>query len=89
MIAREDIVAMCGLSEDEIAAIAEHEHVPDVVAAALGRYLLDGHDPQAIRVMIKDDIRTALSRGDEAHAAQLFAALHHFMNEHAGEFRRA
>jgi hypothetical protein len=88
MIAREDIIAMCGLTEDEIAAIAEHEHVPDVVAAALGRYLLDGHAPQVIRLMIKDDIRAALDRGDEAHAAQLFAALHHFVSEHAGEMRR-
>ena len=88
MIAREDIVALCGLSEDELAAIAEHEHVPDVVAAALGRYLLDGRDAQAIRAMIKDDIRSALAKGDEAHAARLFAALHHFMTEHASEMRR-
>ncbi|MGB8363577.1 MAG: hypothetical protein ACLQUZ_18775 [Rhizomicrobium sp.] len=40
MISREDCLAMCGLDEGEVAAIAEHEHVPEIAAAALAGYLL-------------------------------------------------
>jgi hypothetical protein len=35
MIALADCLAMCGLSEDEVLAIAEHEHIPEIAAAAL------------------------------------------------------
>ena len=82
-VTREDIVGLSGLDEDEIAAIAEHEHVPDVIAAALADYLLhQDRGAAAIRAMIKDDIRGALERGDTAHAALLFGALHHFVRDH-------
>ncbi len=37
MISREDIVGLCGLTEEELDAVAEHEHAPDVAAAALRR----------------------------------------------------
>ena len=40
MITLEDCVALCGLSEVEVLAIAEHEHIPEIAAAALGDYLL-------------------------------------------------
>jgi hypothetical protein len=36
MISLEDMVGMSGLSEEEILAIAEHEHVPPSVATNLG-----------------------------------------------------
>jgi hypothetical protein len=39
-ITRDDCIALCGLEEDEVEAIAEHEHLPDVAAAALAQYLL-------------------------------------------------
>ena len=31
---------MCGLDADEVAAIGEHERIPDIAAAALADYLL-------------------------------------------------
>jgi hypothetical protein len=34
MISLEDCIAMSGLNEQEIMAIAEHEHVPEIAAAA-------------------------------------------------------
>jgi len=40
MISMKDCIAMCGLTEQEVMAIAEHEHVPEIAAAAMGRYLL-------------------------------------------------
>ena len=87
-ITREDIIAMCGLEEDEVAAIAEHEHLPDVVAAALGDYLVHQRlGPETIRTMLKDDIRRAIDNGDRARASLLMKALHHFVSEHMGPHR--
>ncbi len=83
MISLEDCVALCGLSETEIAAIAEHEHVPEVAAVLLGQYLLhQQHGEDRIRQMLVDDIRAALKTGDTAHAAELVGALRHFMTVH-------
>ena len=66
---------MCGLTEDEVMAIAEHEHVPEIAAAAMGRYLLKKPDgAEQIRDMIRDDIHTALGRGDKDHASELLMA---------------
>jgi hypothetical protein len=82
-ITREDIIGLSGLDEAEVAAIAEHEHLPEVIAAALANYLLHrDQGAHAIRAMIKDDIRDALEAGDTAKASLLFKALHHFVTEH-------
>ena len=32
MITLEDCIGMCGLTEEEVLAIAEHEHLPEVAA---------------------------------------------------------
>ena len=83
MITLEDCIALCGLTEEEVKAIAEHEHIPDIAAAAMGRYLLKGpHGPGKIRDMIRDDIRTALTRDDRDHARELFMALRQFLDAH-------
>jgi hypothetical protein len=39
-ISVEDCIAFSGLSEDEVAAIGEHEHIPTIAASALADYLL-------------------------------------------------
>ena len=85
-IARQDLIGLSGLSEEEVAAIAEHEHIPEVAAAALGNYLT-GHKGgvQEIRRMICEDIRDALGRGDDAHASELFMALTHLHETHRQE----
>ncbi len=83
MISLEDCEAMCGLSKEEIDAISEHEHLPEIAAAALGNYLLHlSRGPEAIRSMLVDDIRAALKDGNHRHAADLFAALRHFLAQH-------
>lgn len=83
MISIEDCIAMCGLTPAEIAAISEHEHVPEMAATALANYLLkQAGGPEHIRTMIVDDIRKALDDGRIDHAAELFAALRHFLAEH-------
>lgn len=83
MISREDCIALCGLTQKEVAAIGEHEHMPEMAAAAFANYLLHragGEDE--IRTMIVDDIRKALDDGRLGHAGELFAALRHFLAEH-------
>jgi hypothetical protein len=35
MITLEDCIAFCGLTEQEVLAIAEHEHIPEMAASAL------------------------------------------------------
>lgn len=83
MISMIDVVGLCDLTEDEVAALAEHEHVPEIVAATLGAYLLhETHGPERIRDMMLDDVRAAMRRRDFAHARQVLDALRHFLTEH-------
>ena len=79
---------MSGLTEEEVDALAEHEHIPEVAAAALGAYLLHrDHGAERIAGMIRDDIREALARKDRAHARELLMALRHFLTEHKAAMR--
>ena len=88
MISIEDIIGLSGLSEEEVDAIAEHEHIPETAAAALGAYLLhEDHGAEKIAEMIRDDIRAALSKGNQGHARELFMALRHFLTEHQEAMR--
>jgi hypothetical protein len=83
MISLQDCIAFSGLTEEEILAIAEHEHIPEAVACGLAKYLETtpgGGD--VIRGMIVDDIRTARTRGDTAHVRHLLHVLHHFLRSH-------
>jgi hypothetical protein len=83
MITLQDCIAMCDLDEAEVQAIAEHEHIPEIAAAALAQYLLrQEHGAETIRDMLRDDIRAALTRNDRDHARDLFMALRHFLSCH-------
>ncbi len=83
MISIEDCIAMCGLTREEIDAIAEHEHIEEIGATALASELMRREGgPEQIRDMIRDDIRAAISRGDAKHARELIAAFKHFVREH-------
>jgi hypothetical protein len=87
MITLDDCIALCGLSEAEVLAIAEHEHVPEIVAAAMAEHLLkQRRGAGKIHEMIVEDMRAALQRGDRRHAAELFAALRHFTKTHPEHF---
>jgi len=83
MITLEDCLAFCGLTEEEVLAIAEHEHIPEVAAAALAEYLAcQEHGADKIRDMIVDDIHASQTRGDRAHVLTLLHVLHHFLRTH-------
>lgn len=90
MISMDDIVGMTDLTEEEVAAIAEHEHMAMAPAAALADYLMHHHKgPAEVQRMICEDIRAALHRDDLDHAKALFGALHHYMSEHPDAARGA
>jgi len=78
MITLEDCIGLCGLSEEEVLAIAEHEHLPEIAATALAQYLLSQeHGSEKVRDMIVDDIRQAQFDGNREHVLSLLHALHH------------
>ena len=65
MITLEDCLAFCDLTEEEVLAIAEHEHMPEIAAIAYGQFMLNKeHGTEQILKMIVDDIRAAQRRGD-------------------------
>ena len=83
MLSLEDCIALCDLTKEEIDAIAEHEHIPEIVAAELGQYLIHSDDGvPKIRRIILDDIEAAESRGDSQHAFHLKLVLKHFVDTH-------
>lgn len=83
MLTLKDCIALCDLTEEEVEAIAEHEHIPMIVAAELGNYLV--HSPEGvpmIRHYITDDIKAAEERGDAGHVRLLKLVLWHFIQSH-------
>lgn len=83
MLCFEDCLDFCELAEDEVAAIAEHEHIPEIVAAELGSQLLQSADGVvALHAMVLDDIRCALDHGRTEHAAELAQTYHHLQATH-------
>ena len=83
MLTYEDCLGLCTLSEEEIQAIAEHEHLPEIVALELGNCLIRGPGGELlVSHMVIDDIRAAERRGDSVHAAQLKRTLRHLIEEH-------
>ena len=60
MLTYKDCVDATGLEEGAIEAIAQHEHLPEIVAAELGYGLSQqAGGEQIIDQMIRDDIKTA------------------------------
>ena len=85
MLTLQDCIELSDLSEEEILAIAEHEHIPEMLAVEMGNYLT--HTPSGdkrIKRMIVDDIKHAKETGEVKHAAMLKSVLKHYVAEHKG-----
>ena len=83
MLTIEDCIALCGLTEEEVKAIAEHEHMPQILATEMAAYLVETPSGERrIRRMIREDIETAQAHGNHAHAAKLKLVLKHFVEQH-------
>ncbi|MGB0237826.1 MAG: hypothetical protein ACPG4B_04560 [Cycloclasticus sp.] len=83
MLTYEDCVDLSGLTDEEIEAIAEHEHVPRLVALELGHYLLETEaGVPAIKKIILDDLKAAQEKEDLVKTAKLKRVLQHFVSTH-------
>lgn len=83
MLSYEDCVELSDLTEEEIEAIAQHEHMPEIAALEMGSYLV--HTPEGIPMIkriILDDIEEERRRGHDQKALQLKLVLKHFVDTH-------
>lgn len=83
MLTFQDCLDFAELTEEEILAIAEHEHLPEMLAVELGEYLV--HRPDGtlvIKRMILEDIEEAAQAKDRVRELRLKAALQHFVDTH-------
>jgi hypothetical protein len=85
MLTLEDCIALSDLTLEEIDAIAEHEHLPVILAAELGSCLAHcAHGRGLVRAMIREDIEAARARGDYRRSAELKLVLQHFIQHCRG-----
>ena len=83
MLTLEDCLGLCGLSEEEVLAIAEHERIPEMAAVELGNYLVNTPGgEQCIKGMIRDDIAHAGACGNRDRELALKLALCNFVLQH-------
>ncbi len=70
MLALRDCIDMCDLTEQEVAAIAEEENLPPIVAVMVGCSLLRSQRGlERMRGMLRSRAQRAVARGDHAGAA--------------------
>lgn len=83
MLTYKDCLELSELTEEEVEAIAEHEHIPEMIAVEMGRYMVTTPDGQRrIRRMILDDIHHARDHGNTHKAAMLKLVLKRFCECH-------
>lgn len=79
MLTFDDCIGFCELSPEEIAAIAEHEHVSQIVALELGTCLMKtGQGRAEIRRFIEEDLNAARRLGHRRRAQELTGVLERF-----------
>ncbi len=83
MLTYEDCVELSDLTEEEIEAIAQHEHLPEMAALELGSYLVHTEEGvPMIKRIILDDIEDARRHGHAQKVLQLKLVLKHFVETH-------
>ena len=83
MLTLEDCMGLCELTQDEIQAIAQHEHIPALSATLLGSYLC--HSPEgemSIKSMFRDDLAECAACGDQERAIALKLMLRNYILQH-------
>jgi len=83
MLTLEDCLGLCGLSEDEVLAIAAHEHIPEAAAAEMGSYLCESPGGErCVRAMILEDLANAAAIGNQPRVLALKLLLRNFVARH-------
>lgn len=83
MLSMQDVIDYCDLERGEIEAIAEHEHIPVVVAAELSEQLLCS--PQGVcrlHSMIIENMEHAMQCGEYQHVKELSETYKHLQRTH-------
>ena len=85
MLTLDDCIAFGELSREIVLAIAEHEHVPELSAVAIGEQLVQCRDGlRSIHNMVVTVIDAAKERGDIGYAKALTSKLQAFLDEFPG-----
>ena len=83
MLSIQDVIDYCDLERGEIEAIAEHEHVPVVVAAELSEQLLcTPEGVYRLHSMIIENMEHALECGEYQHVKDLSETYAHLQRTH-------
>jgi len=83
MLSIEDCLGLCGLSEDELQLVAEHEHVPLIVAAELAAGLLrTPRGTYVLRGYMLDVLEKAVATGENDRARRLDRIIAGFVAAH-------
>ena len=83
MISIKDCIDYSDLTEDEVTAIAEHEHLPYVSAAQLACCLAQSQDgTEVLRCLLKDAVCDAASCGHAEALRVAQRAYHQFTSNH-------
>ena len=83
MLTLKDCLELSELSEDEVHLIAEHEHIPEIVACELGSELLHSDEGVTrIKSYMLDCVETARRAGDPVRAEALYAIYRRFDDSH-------
>ena len=83
MLCLEDCLDFSELDNDEVEAIAEHEHIPLICAAEMGCELLKTPvGVMQLHTMVLDDFNNALEHGHTDRANQLAHTYQHLQATH-------
>ena len=83
MLTLEECFEFCDLTKEEVFEIAEHEHLPEIVAAELGHTLLKTpRGVYVIRGYLLENLEKAASNGDLKKAHYLDEVITHFISAH-------
>ena len=83
MLSMQDVLDYCDLDRGEIDAVAEHEHLPTMLAAELGESLLS--TPQGVfrlHAMIIENMQEVLEAGHFEHVKELAQTYEHLQRSH-------
>jgi len=83
MLSIADCQGMCGLTEDELQVLADHEHLPLIIAAELAAELL--RTPKGtwrIRSCLLDELEKSVARSDLDKARRLDRIISGFISAH-------
>lgn len=86
MLSLDQCIDFCGLSEEEVELIAEHERVPEIIAAQLAcQWLNSPRGAEKVRCVLLDQLEHARVCGDACKAGKIQQTLLHFSECHRGE----